>query len=1702
MNDRCDPNDGDTPEQSAPDDCKRQICRGGSVDTEPSTSEMPMQMPNDCKMRRCTDQGGGSAETVGDLGDPPAGMMCCGESGTTEIPEIYDPMNQCCTPSPQKVSPKHPMPADFESECPNRVRHPGHVPGTNNACGAEGSVLVFPDDPNPGCGGFLDGCVNHDRCYDRCLESKLVCDIAFLGDLTTGCVATCTSLVALELCFFNAEGLFPWRPDRRQQCLPCGSTACLRLLLMNHNRECVRKAHLMNTMIPAGNSVLRTLVVLVMVTGVLAATHAEAQLDEHCVVSALNRTARVAADGSWVLPNVPTNLGRIRIRASCVENGVTRSGQSGFVTVPTNGVVEVADIAFDAPVPVPASLVLTSPTSLLSAVGETVQLQAILSFPDGSNADVTLGIAGTTYTTSNPATIGIDADGLATAATSGQVLITATHEGTIALTMLRAVVSADSDNDGLPDDYEIANGLDPNNSADALGDPDLDGLTVLEEFLAGLDPFDSDTDDDGLLDGEEVNDTGTDPLVFDTDGDGVSDGLEVQVGSDPLDPGSVDLAGILTDLAVAPAGDFTLTFDAVAGESSRQLMVTGTLVDGSTLDITDSLYGTNYGSSDLLVVSFGLDDGRVFAGQDGVATVTVSNNGSTANRNVTVVTFAPTALSFLPIPGFANAVALGPTSDPHVYIAAGQGGLVVVDATDLTAPAIVGTTGVEDDAFGIDVVGTLAFVATRSSLAVVDISLPGTPVLVGTAPLTGVGTDVVVHGGIAYVAAGLGGLALFDVSVPAAPVLLGSLDTSGRARGVDVTSDALAVVADSGAGVHVIDVSDPVNPTLVGSTHTRANNRSSAAHVQVRGRRAFVADGAGSRLGTLHEIDFEVPSTPVVIGSNDGRFGLVAVALDGELALTADYFFVNAVPIFNIGAVPPVFQAVLDFRGAPAFRDDNGHDVVVRDGVAFLVASRGGFSDNIPVGNTGLHIGRYRSFQDLEGIPPIVAITSPLAGERFRERSTLDVVVDAEDDFTVSSVRLLADGISVGEDFLAPFEFSFPVPFGVTELSLEAVASDAAGNPATSDPVVIGVDPDNMPVVRVLAPAPGNPITEGTTVQLAATATDDVAVTLVEILVDGVVQATFAGGPPYVANFSVPIDIASFTVTARAVDGSTQEAFADPVLVPVADDLPPEAVVLEPEATSTLVEASRPRILVGAADDAGVIAVSLAVDGVPAGTDTTPPFEYSIVVPTGVTEVELIATATDTLGQDGMSLPVLVGVQPDPGTTATGRVIDRTGTPVVGAAVSCTGISGMSGPDGTFVIAGVATVAPLISCAASGMDGTGAAADGRSVAVPPEPGGSTAVGDIVISATQLYLGSRQAEYGYPARGFSGDPSRLHLHDEVLGRYLPWSAPFAFDGKFVSGLAFASSERLWVTVFDDQGIVDAVLDAKGASRGSLEESSSSLLEVDPETGATLVDHGFVFVGGGLEAVPEGGFVPLLVGDIAYDASADTLYCVEIGGSGLFAIETDVGDGQAFATQVTTIRPYDSAGLALGGDGLLYVLGQDFSGYFVAIVDPFDGSVVSSPDLSLDHGAIAGLTELPGSDNFLVGFGTELFVLDPVALTLTLTASPSDLQDDELFALAHRTLVEPVVTTTIIGRVEDSIGDPVEGAEVYFLGVMGVTDVGGNFTLANVPVPVGAVRVQAIGVFFGESVLSLAVAPVADGITDVGTLTVGGGGGIGN
>ncbi|HEY1084117.1 MAG TPA: DUF1800 family protein, partial [Prosthecobacter sp.] len=152
----------------------------------------------------------------------------------------------------------------------------------------------------------------------------------------------------------------------------------------------------------------------------------------------------------------------------------------------------------------------------------------------------------------------------------------------------------DTDEDGMPDVWEDTYGLDKNLHDDAGVDYDLDGLSNLEEYLAGTRPNDKDSDDDGAPDGVEQR-HGSNPLLAsslppfyqglpavpvtgDFNGNGMADAWEQWVGSAaPLLPGMDADGDGLSNADEAAAGtdpfDVTSRFSAQIARDGQNVSV-------------------------------------------------------------------------------------------------------------------------------------------------------------------------------------------------------------------------------------------------------------------------------------------------------------------------------------------------------------------------------------------------------------------------------------------------------------------------------------------------------------------------------------------------------------------------------------------------------------------------------------------------------------------------------------------------------------------------------------------------------------------------------------------------------------------------------------------------------------------------------------------------------------------------------------------------------------------------------------------------------------------------------------------------------------------------------------------------------------------------------------------------------------------------
>ena len=780
-----------------------------------------------------------------------------------------------------------------------------------------------------------------------------------------------------------------------------------------------------------------------------------AQLNQNCTVSVLNRNVQVNADGSWVLPNIPANSGQVKARATCVQNGLTTSGESAFFTVPVNGAVNLPDIVIGSASQIPVSLTLTPAPVSLASIGQTTQLTVTAIYPDNTTKNVSAASTGTNYTTSNPAIISISPNGLLTAVASGTVVIQAINDGASGIITARVTLaSADTDGDGIPDSAEIQLGMDPRNPVDAQEDFDRDGLINLREYQLGTDIRKADTDGDGLNDGDEVA-RGTNPLLADSDGDLIPDGVEVTTNTNPLDRNQYNLRlAAATSILTPPS--FSLATSVINSNVSAQLTWTVTLIDGkTTLNLTADTR-TTFTSSNLNICSFDATKGKVFAGATGGCLITATNNNLSATASGTVTSFAPSEISAIDIPG---AVAVD-VAGRYAYVATGPNGLTVVDVADRANPVVRATVGNLGNIVAVRASGEwLLLLDSGGFLRTVNVQNPASPqVLAARLAIQGTPNYLSLRDGIAAISAGSGGVSFVNASLPFAPVLLARVATAAPAVGVDTDlARGLAAVALGTGGLQIFDIANPSSPQPKGMLPGGNVQR-----VLLRYPSVLLADTQRS----VTAVNITNPAAPMISSSIRPDLGgaPVDIAASGNVAITADVSFGRVVPIISLA--DPLQPQTLAFWtiGTPGFSSS--------------IAMDNSFGYLISAGR--LRIGKYQDITDTLGVAPTVSVTQPASGTILIQGQTLSLVATANDDVAVSSVTFLVNGLPVANVASPPYQTSISVG-NVSTITIGATALDFGNNVGTAANVTLQVIPDPLTTAtgRVIDQG-GNPVSNAT----------------------------------------------------------------------------------------------------------------------------------------------------------------------------------------------------------------------------------------------------------------------------------------------------------------------------------------------------------------------------------------------------------------------------------------------------------------------------------------------------------------------------------------------------------------------------------------------------------------------------------------------
>lgn len=294
-----------------------------------------------------------------------------------------------------------------------------------------------------------------------------------------------------------------------------------------------------------------------------------------------------------------------------------------------------------------------------------------------------------------------------------------------------------------------------------------------------------------------------------------------------------------------------------------------------------------------------------------------------------------------------------------------------------------------------------------------------------------------------------------------------------------------------------------------------------------------------------------------------------------------------------------------------------------------------------------------------DNVSPTVAVVAPASGSSVA--GLVSIVADASDDQGVARVEFFLSSqtfeILLGTDTEAPFAISWDSS-GVTPgfYGLWAKAYDQEGNLDISDLVGVTVRDSAPPAVAITVPAAGARV-GGSSVSVQVSASDNVGVTRVELLLDGSTLLGTDTASPWSFNWnSTSVTPGSHTLSARAYDQADNIGLSVPVSVTVYDAVNPTVSLLAPVAGASV--SGLVTLQAQASDNVGVTRVEFFRDaGVLLGTDTEAPFslawDSSIVTPGSHT---LYARAYDLEGNQGSSsvasVTVLDSVSPAVSVTA------------------------------------------------------------------------------------------------------------------------------------------------------------------------------------------------------------------------------------------------------------------------------------------------------------------------------------------------------------------------------------------------------------------------------------------------------------------
>ena len=239
----------------------------------------------------------------------------------------------------------------------------------------------------------------------------------------------------------------------------------------------------------------------------------------------------------------------------------------------------------------------------------------------------------------------------------------------------------------------------------------------------------------------------------------------------------------------------------------------------------------------------------------------------------------------------SNAATAVYVSGNYAYVGYNTG-MAILDISNPAAPALVGTYTTTAAVKGIYVSGTTAYLATAmatSQLVLVDVSAPSAPTAISSLAVgdTAAANALTVNGNYVYIvknraaSTANGEFNIINISTPSAPVLTGKLRINANMTGLALDGNyAYVSTAKKNGQLTVVKITNPARPTSAATVNLGAT----ADSIALAGSSVYVGTATNSTGGEFRIYDISSPTAPSLVGSYETATTVYGIGVSGGIA--------------------------------------------------------------------------------------------------------------------------------------------------------------------------------------------------------------------------------------------------------------------------------------------------------------------------------------------------------------------------------------------------------------------------------------------------------------------------------------------------------------------------------------------------------------------------------------------------------------------------------------------------------------------------------------------------------------------------------------------------------------------------------------------------------------------------------------------------